>query len=74
MSKLFDGRPWVANSRVEDPDMAEIEMWIDEQGIDCLCQGVMQGTPINLEDNRWYSIWSFGDEQEMTLFVLRFGG
>jgi len=71
---LFGGRPWVANARVEDTDMEEIERWIDDQGMDCLCQGVMQGTPSDGDDKHWYSIWSFGNDQDRTMFVLRFGG
>jgi hypothetical protein len=54
--------------------MEEIERWIDDQGMDCLCQGVMQGTPSDGDDKHWYSIWSFGNDQDRTMFVLRFGG
>ena len=74
MISQFGGRIWVANARVEDADMEEIEQWIDNQEMDCLCQGVMQGTPENRDDEHWYSIWSFSSDQERTMFVLRFGG
>lgn len=71
---LFDGRPWLASKLVHEQEMETIEDWADEQGMDCICQGIMQGTPTDSEDENYYSIWSFGTDAERTMFILRFGG
>jgi hypothetical protein len=53
--------------------MDEMFAWADENGMDILCQGISQGTPSNEEDLEWYSIWTFGNEDERLMFALRFG-
>jgi hypothetical protein len=59
--------------RTEGEEMDDMFEWADAQTMDILCQGITQGTPDNDELQDWYSIWSFGTEEERLMFVLRFG-
>lgn len=70
--KYFDGRPWCALTRVTGDEMDEVFQWAQENDIDCLCQGIMQGTLDDPENTTWHSIWSFGNKDELLLFALRF--
>jgi hypothetical protein len=73
MTDLFNSRLYVVSKRVEGIDIDEVFLWIDEQEMDCLCQGILQGTPTDLDDPEWHSVWSFGTEEERVMWVLRFG-
>lgn len=70
MTELFDGRPCVRIKIVEESGFEIVEAWIDEQDMDCICQGITK----ELDDENYYSIWTFGTEEERTMFILRFGG
>jgi hypothetical protein len=72
-SDLFDGRIWCAFPRTTGEEMDEMFAWADDNGMDVLCQGITQGTPSNEEDQEWYSIWTFGHDDERLMFMLRFG-
>lgn len=74
MTDMFDNRPWTYCKMTQGSELEEIELWVDEQEMDCLCQGVMQGTFEDPDQEQWFSIWSFGNEHERTMFLLRFGG
>lgn len=73
MTELFEGRCYVVSRRVEGVEIDEVFLWVDEQEMDCLCQGILQGTPDNPDGLEWYSIWTFSNEDERLMFVLRFG-
>lgn len=71
---LFQGRKWCASTKVEGWQLDEIFAWIDANDMDVMCQGVMQGSPEDQDDLEWHSIWSFGNDADLLMFVLRFGG
>ena len=73
MTELFEGRCYVVSRRVEGVEIDEVFLWVDEQDMDCLCQGILQGTPTDPDDPEWHSVWSFGTEAERVMWVLRFG-
>jgi hypothetical protein len=68
----FNGRPWCQLKKVSGDDIDELFDWINANDIDGICQGITQGGLKYGEDTEWYSVWSFGTEQELLLFVLRF--
>ena len=59
--------------RTEGEEMDDMFEWADAQGMDILCQGITQGTPDNPDGLEWYSIWTFGHDDERLMFMLRFG-
>lgn len=70
MTDMFDGRPSVRIRIVEETGFEAVEAWIDEQDMDCICQGIIK----EVNDEEYYSVWTFGTEEERTMFILRFGG
>ncbi len=71
MEDHFNGRPWCRLKKVSGEEIDELFNWIYLNDIDGICQGITQGG-FNTDDTEWYSVWSFGTEQELLLFVLRF--
>lgn len=68
----FNGRPWCQLKKVTGEDIDELFEWINSNEIDGICQGIMQGRLDSTDDTDWYSVWSFGTEHELLMFVLRF--
>ena len=68
----FNGRPWCQLKRVTGDEIDELFAWINSNDIDGICQGIMQGRLDATDDTDWYSVWSFGTEHELLMFVLRF--
>ena len=72
MEDHFNGRPWCQLKRVTGEEIDELFEWINSNDIDGICQGIIQGQLDSSEDTDWYSVWSFGTEHELLMFVLRF--
>jgi len=72
MEDHFDGRPWCQLKKVTGDEIDELFEWINTNDIDGICQGITQGGLKYNEDTEWYSVWSFGTEDELLMFVLRF--
>ena len=71
IENMFGSRPWCAIMRTEGEEMDDMFEWADDQGMDILCQGITQGTPTNPDLLDWYSIWTFSNESDRLMFVLR---
>jgi hypothetical protein len=70
---VFEGRSWAASKRVEGNEIDEIFDWAKESHIDIICQGVVELPSNGYENKDWYSVWSFENEDDRLMFVLRFG-
>ena len=72
-TNAFEGRPWAASKRVEGNEIDEIFDWAKESQIDIICQGVVELPSNGYQNKDWYSVWSFDNEDDRLMFVLRFG-
>lgn len=69
----FNGRPWAASKRVEGTEIDEIFDWAKDCNIDIMCQGVIELPSNGYQNKDWYSIWSFDNQEDKLMFLLRFG-
>lgn len=72
MQDMFKGRPWCQLKKVSGAEIDELFDWINSNEIDGICQGIVQGRLDYADDTEWYSVWSFGTQDELLMFVLRF--
>lgn len=72
MQDMFKGRPWCQLKKVSGSEIDELFDWINSNDIDGICQGIVQGRLDYTDDTEWYSVWSFGTQDELLMFVLRF--